>query len=87
LTMDDINFEQLSKDQTRIFNLVGSNQFQDVLMKSRNDPNSQLAATADFRGFLRDNGVAISDDFGVKFKPNTWSVCVNLGVISVCYSR
>jgi hypothetical protein len=85
--MNQNNFLQIRQDQTQLFELVQTEQFLSALEKSANDPQSRQAAKVDFRGFLKATGVNVPENISVQFNPDTWGVCINLGVISICYSK
>jgi hypothetical protein len=82
-----ISLAILSDHHNRLFSLVSSQEFGDALNAIDDDSGARDEADRDVRAFLTNKGMTIDPDISIIFKKGSWSVCLNLGIISFCYSK
>lgn len=79
--------DELDADQKTLLEFVSKPEFTNALYKLQNERDTHSAASADPEAFLRTEGATLPPRVRVTMKPQTVTVCLNLGVISICYNR
>jgi hypothetical protein len=84
--MPNDKIEQADQSFGRLVSLMRSPQFKNAVKKIDSDPQALDAAVKDPKGFLTSQQVQVDNDMDVKITKGTWSICLNLGIVSVCYA-
>jgi hypothetical protein len=84
--MPNDKIEKADQSFGRLVSLMRSPQFKNAVKKIDSDPQALDAAVKDPKGFLTSQQVQVDNDMDVKITKGTWSICLNLGIVSVCYA-
>jgi hypothetical protein len=85
--MKTLNVAELSQKQDQLITTIQSPEFINSLAALDGDTVAQDEANADPRAFLTKHGVLLPPGVRVTFKKGSWSICLNLGIISFCYAN
>ena len=87
--MAKIQLSLLNEQNSRLFAIVQSQAFLTALQQVDQDAEARKSAKANIDAYLSKSGVSKDPSVRATFqlKPEGWSICLNLGIISICYNR